>query len=161
MAEKKEGKELMKNIIQINNGVLTTTTWIVAAECNRRHNKVVEAIDGLISESHINLPEFRQIEVTDSKGRSQKAYELTEAGFLAAMPYICGVKGKQGQRLLVDEFIRLRKQIEQGHNFLQLEQKEQASIAGRGPANWRWCKPVFDAQLSLPLAEVVGIEGRK
>lgn len=150
----------MSQLIQINDGDLTTNTWLIARECERRHGDVVKSFETLVCEGFIQSTSFSQIEISDDKGRKQKAYELTESVFLKAMPFICGRKGKKGQSALVDEFMRLRSLADLGHSFLQAEQKEQASVAGRGLANWRWGKPVFDLQLELPLAEVVSLGGR-
>lgn len=45
------------------------------------------------------------------RGKEYRCFELNEAGFLKAMPFIGGRKSREGQKRLVDEFIRIRKQL--------------------------------------------------
>ncbi|SSW64308.1 hypothetical protein AVE30378_01010 [Achromobacter veterisilvae] len=101
----------MDDLIQVKGDDLWTTSDIVAREFGRRHHDVMRAVDKLVESRAINLRDFTQITYTDSKNRTYRAYQLTERAFLIAMPFIGGDKAEQGQKRLVDEFLRMRAEL--------------------------------------------------
>ena len=68
-------------VIQNSNGNDVTTSLIVAQVFGKEHNKVVRDIENLSCSSNFNAANFGVIEYTDSRGRIQKAYEMTKDGF--------------------------------------------------------------------------------
>jgi Rha family phage regulatory protein len=84
----------------------------IATEFGRRHDNVLQTIKQLIDENTISFLEFKECSYSKN-GRAFPCYELTEKGFFIAMPFIGGRKSKEGQVRLVNEFFKLRKQLEQ------------------------------------------------
>lgn len=84
----------------------------IAKEFGRRHDNVLQTIKQLINEDTIPFLEFKECSYSKN-GRKFPCYELTEKGFFIAMPFIGGRKSKEGQVRLVNEFFKLRKQLEQ------------------------------------------------
>jgi Rha family phage regulatory protein len=84
----------------------------IATEFGRRHDNVLQTLKQLIDENIISFLEFKECSYSKN-GRVFPCYELTEKGFFIAMPFIGGRKSKEGQVRLVNEFFKLRKQLEQ------------------------------------------------
>lgn len=59
----------------------------------------------------------------DIQGKTQKMYVLDERSFLIAMPFIGGKKSEDGQVLLVDEFLRIRKLLSEPNRKEALQYK--------------------------------------
>ena len=58
-----------------------TTSLIVAQVFGKEHAKVVRDIENLSCSSNFNAANFGVIEYNDSRGRIQRAYEMTKDGF--------------------------------------------------------------------------------
>lgn len=101
----------MTSLIQIHGDELWTTSNVVAEEFGRRHYDVVREIERLGKRSTINERDFAFISYIDQRGRTHRAIRLTERAFLIAMPFIGGVKAEQGQKRLVDEFLKMRHEL--------------------------------------------------
>lgn len=101
----------MTGLIQVHGDDLWTTSNIVAEEFGRRHHDVMREVDKLVGSGAINLRDFTQITYTDKRNRIYRAYRLNERSFLIAMPFIGGVKAEQGQKRLVDEFLKMRQEL--------------------------------------------------
>ncbi len=98
----------MKHLIMIVKGEPVVNTDVIAAEFGREHYRVMASIDALISSGHLGASDFGATSYTDKSNRQQASYQLTERGFLIAMPFIGGEKAKDGQVRLVDSFIEYR-----------------------------------------------------
>lgn len=110
---------------------IITDTLVVANEFGRNHKDVLRRIRHLADQGTITERDFAPSEYTDPTGRKLPVYELTERGFLIAMPFIGGRKSQQGQVRLVDAFLKLRRQVErQSKQRCRLEW-QQARNAGR------------------------------
>lgn len=96
---------MIKGLIEVVNGEPVTNSVVLAEEFGRRHDHVLESIRKLHDGGSIGAPDFRVTSYTDKSNRQSKMYELTERGFLIAMPFIGGSKAEQGQVRLVDAFL--------------------------------------------------------
>lgn len=94
----------MKKLIEIVNNQPMTTSLVVAEQFGRRHDNVMASIHKLIDNGAISLLDFKERDY-DNRGKKYPMYELTERGFLIAMPFIGGSKSEQGQAKLVDAFL--------------------------------------------------------
>lgn len=103
------------------NGDITVDSRHIADVFGRPHKNVLQTIDGLIGDGTISRLEFRLSNHT-KRGKQYRCIELTEAGFLKAMPFIGGSKSREGQKRLVDEFLALRRRLER-------QSKERESLA--------------------------------
>jgi len=93
----------------------------IADVFGRPHDKVMLTIKSLISDSTISPAEFSESDFT-ARGKKYPCIELNKAGFLKAMPFIGGRKSREGQRVLVDEFMLMEK-------LLTKQSKERETIA--------------------------------
>jgi len=99
-------------LVEVHGRKLTTTSLVIAEQFGRPHKSVLRSLDTLKDRL-----KFVPISYSDSYGREQKLYQLDERAFLIAMPFIGGKKSVDGQIALVDEFMRLKKLInEPGRN---------------------------------------------
>jgi phage regulator Rha-like protein len=99
-------------IIRGSNNQICADTRDIAKEFGREHKSVLRTIDDLITDGIISRHEFVPSNYV-KRGKQYRCFQLNEAGFLKAMPFIGGKKSRQGQKRLVDEFLRLRKLLDQ------------------------------------------------
>lgn len=99
----------MKHLIKIVKGEPVVSTEVVAVEFGRDHFRVMGSIESLISSGHLGASDFRASSYLSKQNKELPCYELTERGFLIAMPFIGGEKARDGQVRLVDSFIEYRK----------------------------------------------------
>jgi phage regulator Rha-like protein len=83
----------------------------IAKEFGRQHKNVLQTLDDLLADGTISRLESKPRNY-QKLGRQYRCYELNEAGFLKAMPFIGGRKSREGQKWLVDEFLRVRRQLD-------------------------------------------------
>ncbi len=98
----------MKQLIKKSGRQPVVTTVTVANEFGRRHDNVLQSIRSLIESGHLGLLDFKESSYINKQKKEQPCVELTERGFLIAMPFIGGEKAKDGQVRLVDSFIQFR-----------------------------------------------------
>lgn len=94
-----------------NEGELTVSSLTVAKEFDREHKNVLASIKKLIKNQRLRELDFKLSSYKSKQGRSMPYYELTERGFLIAMPFIGGRKAEEGQARLVDAFLAMRSAI--------------------------------------------------
>lgn len=83
----------MKKLIKLVNGVPVVSTEVIATEFGRRHDNVMQNIRSLISSGHLGALDFKDSSYTSKQNKEIACYELTERGFLIAMPFIGGDRG--------------------------------------------------------------------
>jgi phage regulator Rha-like protein len=103
-----------------NNQVCINSLDIVK-EFGREHKSVLRTVNELIADATISRHESVS-RTYKKRGKEYPCYELNEAGFLKAMPFIGGRKSKEGQQRLVDEFLKVRK-------LLERQSKERETLA--------------------------------
>jgi Rha family phage regulatory protein len=117
--------QLAKNfsplVIHGSNGHITVDSLYIADVFERPHKNVLQTLDTLVEDGTISRLEFKPSKYI-KRGKTYRCFELTEAGFLKAMPFIGGKKSKEGQKRLVDEFLSLRKRLDK-------QSKERESVA--------------------------------
>jgi len=118
---KKPFKSITHLVIHGTNRNITVDSLNIAEVFERPHKNVLQTIDGLIKEGTISRLEYEPSKYV-KRGKEYRCIELTEAGFLKAMPFIGGKKSKEGQKRLVDEFLSLRKRLDK-------QSKERESFA--------------------------------
>lgn len=95
-------------IVHLHCGKPVTNSLAISREFGRRHDNVLQSLDGLIEDGTINRLEFKAVKFTDAKGEQRRMIELTERGALIAMPFIGGKQSRIGQVRLVDAFLAMR-----------------------------------------------------
>ena len=82
----------------------------IAETFDRLHKNVLPVIDSLIKKGVISRLEFKPRDYM-SRGKKYRSYDLTEGGFLKAMPFVGGERAEEGQKILVDEFLSMKKRL--------------------------------------------------
>lgn len=98
----------MKHLIKTVKGQPVVSTEVVAIEFGRDHFRVMGSIESLVESGHLGASDFRASSYRSKQNKDLPCYELTERGFLIAMPFIGGEKARDGQVRLVDSFIEYR-----------------------------------------------------
>jgi len=83
----------------------------LAKEFGRDHKNVLQTLDDLLADHTISRLESKPSNYR-KRGKEYRCYELNKAGFLKAMPFIGGKKSREGQKRLVDEFLKLERKLE-------------------------------------------------
>lgn len=104
----KDKVNAMKHLIKIVKGEPVVSTEVIAIEFGRRHDNVMQNIRSLIESQHLGVLDFKESSYVNKQNKVQPCFELTERGFLIAMPFIGGEKARDGQVRLVDSFIEFR-----------------------------------------------------
>jgi Rha family phage regulatory protein len=102
----------------------------VAREFGREHKNVLQTLDELLADGTISRLESKPSKYC-KRGKEYRRYELNEAGFLKAMPFIGGRKSREGQKRLIDEFLRIRKQLEQQAKERETQAYQVTRISGK------------------------------
>lgn len=102
-------------IVQIVGDRPMTDSLAVASEFGRRHDNVVRAIDALRPDlsPEFDRLNFEEIAYTDSRGRLQRMYRLTQAGFSVAVLGFTGRKAVQLRERFVTAFERMAAELQQ------------------------------------------------
>lgn len=111
----------MNDLVFIEQGRLKTNSVVLAREFNRPHKNVMQSLKRLMKTGKINGLEFEPVEYTDLKGQKRPMYEMTERGFLIAMPFLGGSKSLDGQIALVDAFLKQKELLNDQNSQLQKE----------------------------------------
>lgn len=122
-------------VIQSPHGRDVTTSLIVAEVFGKEHNKVCRDIENLSCSASFNAANFGVIEYTDSRGRVQKAYEMTKDGFSFLVMGYTGDKAGQFKEMFINEFNKREMMLKSDdyilvrsqeilHNRLQLAEKQ-------------------------------------
>ena len=115
------------SIVHLHHGKPVTDSVTIANEFGRRHDNVLQSLDGLIADGTISRLEFKERDYIDARGKKQRMIELTEAGALIAMPFIGGKKSRLGQVRLVNAFLSMRDEIA-GNPGDWLESRKRVSV---------------------------------
>jgi phage regulator Rha-like protein len=102
----------------------------IAKEFGRQHKNVLQTLDDLLAEGTISRLESKPRNYL-SRGKVYRCFELNKAGFLKAMPFIGGRKSKEGQRLFVDEFLRIETALERQSKERETLAYQVARLSGK------------------------------
>jgi len=129
-AHKKAAKTSLSLIIHGGNNQLCIDSRDIAKEFGRQHKNVLQTIDELLADGTISRLESKPSKYS-KRGKEYRCFELNEAGFLKAMPFIGGRKSKEGQKRLVDEFFRIRRQLDRQSKERETLAYQVARISGK------------------------------
>lgn len=110
-------------VIQNSKGNDVTTSLIVAEVFGKNHKDVLRDIERLSCSDSFNERNFAPIEYTDSRGRSQKAYEMTKDGFSFLVMGYTGEKAGQFKERFINEFNK-REQLLKSEDYILLRSQE-------------------------------------
>lgn len=123
-------KTSLSLIIHGGNNQICVDSRDIAKEFERRHDNVMQTIKALIEEGTVSPLEFKERDYI-KRGKTHRCVELNEAGFLKAMPFIGGKKSKEGQKRLIDEFFRLRRQLDRQSKERETLAYQVARLSGK------------------------------
>jgi len=115
------GKTSLSLIIHGGDQQIFVDSRKIALEFDREHKSVLRTLDDLIADGTLSRHEFVPRNYK-KRGKEYRCIELNEAGFLKTMPFIGGRRSREGQKRLVDEFLRIRK-------LLERQSKERETLA--------------------------------
>jgi phage regulator Rha-like protein len=119
----------LNNLI-INGRKITVDSRTLANIFCREHKSVLSTIDSLIEDRTISQHEFLPREY-QNRGKNYRCFELNEAGFLKAMPFLGGRRSREGQKLLVDEFLNKRERLDQLSKERETEAYQLSRTSGK------------------------------
>jgi phage regulator Rha-like protein len=117
-------------IIHGGNNQICVDSRDIAKEFGRQHKNVLQTLDDLLAEGIISRLESKPCFYV-KLGRKHRCFELNKAGFLKAMPFIGGRKSKEGQRLFVDEFLRIETALERQSKERETLAYQVARLSGK------------------------------
>jgi phage regulator Rha-like protein len=124
------GKPSIDLIIHGNKDQPCVDSRKVAEEFGREHKNVLQTLDELLADNTISRLECKPSKYR-KRGKEYRCFELNEAGFLKAMPFIGGRRSREGQKRLVDEFLRIRKLLERQAKERETLAYQVARISGK------------------------------
>lgn len=104
---------------------------IMAELFDRSHRNLMRDLEKLMVDGTINVLNLERISYRDSRGRDQSGYRLPEREAMILMPFLGGKKSAQGQAKLVDEFLRMRKELNRIARVQATVAYQQARIGGK------------------------------
>lgn len=159
----------MKHLIKKSGNQPVVTTDVIANEFGRDHFRVMNSIESLIASQHLGASDFRASSYVTKQKKELPCYELTERGFLIAMPFIGGEKARDGQVRLVDSFIQFREKaareakVQIERNIARMEYKPMTDAVkeskiqeGKEPAHYH-----FSNEADLINRIVLGVSSAK
>ncbi len=117
-------------IIHGGNNQLCVDSRKIAKEFGRQHKNVLQTLDNLLDDGTLSRLESKPRNY-QKLGREYRCYELNEAGFLKAMPFIGGRKSREGQKRLVDDFLKIRRQLDQQSKVRETQAYQMARSSGK------------------------------
>lgn len=106
-------------LVTIKNNQRVTTSLIIAQQFNKQHKHVLELIDERLqsAEMSAHLSNWLTPTVyTDTRGREQKMYNVTEEGFIFVVTSFKGRKADLARIEFIKAFSQLRNQVQQLNN---------------------------------------------
>lgn len=92
-----------------SNGQVQTDSLTVAQIFGKRHDHVTRDIEEMACSYEFNAANFGEIKYTDSRGREQRAYQMTKDGFVFL---VMGYRGRKASEFK-EKYIRAFNQMEQ------------------------------------------------
>jgi Rha family phage regulatory protein len=107
-------------LVHVQGERLSTTSLLVAEKFKKRHDHVLEKIRNLKCSAEFHganfremSPDSREISYADSYGREQKAYEITEEGFMFVAMRFTGKEAVEWQEKFINAFQSIRHELDQ------------------------------------------------
>lgn len=91
-------------VLKNKKGKDVTTSLIIAEVFGKEHNKVCRDIENLSCSSEFNTANFGVISYIDSRGREQKAFDITKDGFSFLVMGYNGKKASEFKEKFINEF---------------------------------------------------------
>lgn len=108
-------KKITSKILTLPKGdkAWAISTLVIAEHFGRRHANVLRSIYSLIESGHLGELEIEFCGRINELGlkNKYKHYILSERDFLIACPFIGGDKARDGQVIVVDEFLRMKEAL--------------------------------------------------
>ncbi len=93
----------------MKNGLLMTTSKVIADVFDKPHRNVTRDIEALKCSKEFSLLNFERSEYTTERGKTYGCYDVTEHGFYILAMGFTGVKAMQWKESFISEFTRLQK----------------------------------------------------
>lgn len=120
------------DLVTIEGEDLWTTSIKIAEVYGRPHRSVVRDLRKLIAEAAFTEHTVVLSDYRDSTGRGLPMYMLREEAFLIAMPFLGGREALQGQKRLVDAFMRMRRELRRRDRLQRDPEWQHQRLSGKG-----------------------------
>ena len=99
-------------LVEVHGEKLTTTSLLVAEKFKKTHFFVTRKIENLKCSVEFRLANFTSRDYIDSRGKSQKLYEITEEGFMFIAMSFTGKEAIEWQEKFIGSFQAMRKELD-------------------------------------------------
>lgn len=146
-----------ERMVMADKGQVVTTSLRVAEYFGKAHGKVLRAIETIGCSGGFNQANFGSIEYIDSRGRVQKAYQMTKDGWMFLVMGFTGKKAAAIKEKFIAAFNWMAEQLLKRaidfnavRNELMLEYrqwKSVSSLAGKTMRSWQLRKPSIEGDM--------------
>lgn len=117
-----------EQLVELQNGVATTTSLQVAETFEKNHQHVIEAIKNLTVENSTVKNMFKETTYVNSRGREYPMYQMDKDGFTLLVMGYTGQKATEFKLRYIQAFNEMQKQLDQ-QPLLMTNDEKMAVIA--------------------------------
>lgn len=122
----------MNELVYLKSNEAMTDSLKVAEVFNKRHDRVVRAIENIIKDSPQKWGQcFKKSHYVDASGKTNKMYLMNERAYSVLVMGFTGKKALEWKWKYADAFDRLRKFVEERKTVGYIETREQSKINRR------------------------------
>lgn len=106
----------MENLVQIKNKKVLTSSLLIAASFEKRHDLVLKTIRNLECSEEFRLRNFEESSYQNSQGKTQPLFLITEAGFSFLAMGFTGKKAAQFKEKYIQAFDSMKETLTRQNN---------------------------------------------
>ncbi|MBU7568558.1 Rha family transcriptional regulator [Weissella hellenica] len=124
-----------EQLVELQNGVATTTSLQVAETFEKNHQHVIEAIKNLTVENSTVKNMFKETTYVNSRGREYPMYQMDKDGFTLLVMGYTGQKATEFKLRYIQAFNEMQKQLDQ--QSLPMTTDEKIALIAQGNVEFR------------------------
>lgn len=124
-----------EQLVELQNGVATTTSLQVAETFEKNHQHVIEAIKNLTVENSTVKNMFKETTYVNSRGREYPMYQMDKDGFTLLVMGYTGQKATEFKLRYIQAFNEMQKQLDQ--QPLPMTTDEKIALIAQGNVEFR------------------------
>lgn len=119
-----------EQLVELQNGVATTTSLQVANSFEKKHKHVLEAIKNLMAENSAVKNMFKETTYLSDRGREYQMYQMDKDGFTLLVMGYTGQKATEFKLRYIQAFNEMQKQLSQ--QSLPMTNDEKIAVIAQG-----------------------------
>lgn len=119
-----------EQLVELQNGVATTTSLQVAETFGKNHRDVLETIKNLTAENSAVKNMFKETTYVNSRGREYPMYQMDKDGFTLLVMGYTGQKATEFKLRYIQAFNKMQKQLNQ--QSLPMTNDEKLAVIAKG-----------------------------